>query len=214
VEDPVEYRVDGVKQTQIEVRAGLTFPTALRAILRADPDVILVGEIRDPETARIAAEAALTGHLVLSSIHTTRAAAVPLRLIDMGVEPFLVTSALTCVVGQRLVRRLCTRCAVPHEPDRELRRGLGMSDELFDGATVMRAVGCPFCAGSGYRGRIALYEVLTLDDDIGRLIVARASSNEIERLAVEQGMDTLRTEGLRRVVEGVVSIEEMLRVVT
>jgi type IV pilus assembly protein PilB len=191
----------------------LTFPKALRAILRSDPDVILVGEIRDPETAKIAAEAALTGHLVLSTIHTTRAAAVPLRLIDMGVEPYLVTSALTCVVGQRLVRRLCPRCAEPYEPDRVVRKSLALTDELLHGATMMRAVGCPFCAGSGYRGRIALYEVMPLTDELNRLIIDRSSSAVIEEVAVTEGMATLQTEGLRRVAEGVVSIEEMLRVI-
>ncbi|HZJ27831.1 MAG TPA: ATPase, T2SS/T4P/T4SS family [Acidimicrobiia bacterium] len=213
VEDPIEYQVDGIKQIQIDLRVGLTFPTALRSILRADPDVILVGEIRDLETARIAAEAALTGHLVLSTIHTTRAAAVPLRLLDMGVEPFLVTSALTCVVGQRLVRRLCTRCSEPYSPDHAARESFGLSDEILDADAIRRPVGCSHCNGTGYRDRVAIYEIMPMTDDIARLVLARQSSQDIERWAVAEGMDTLRTAALRRVADGVTSIDEMLRVV-
>ncbi len=213
VEDPVEYKTEGIKQVQIDVRAGLTFPVALRSILRADPDVVLVGEIRDAETARIAAEAALTGHLVLSTIHTTRAAAVPIRLVDMGVEPFLVSSAVTCVVGQRLVRRLCERCAEPHEPDATVRRSVGIPDELIDAGMIRRAVGCSACGGSGYRGRVALYEIMPMSEDINRLVVSRAPSAEIERWAVAEGMDTLRMAALRRVGDGILGIDEMLRVI-
>lgn len=213
VEDPVEYKTEGIKQIQIDIRAGLTFPIALRSILRADPDVVLVGEIRDAETARIAAEASLTGHLVLSTIHTTRAAAVPLRLIDMGVAPFLVSSAVTCIVGQRLVRRLCVRCAEPYEPDASTRRSVGVPDELMDGGMIQRAVGCPSCSDTGYRGRVALYEIMPMTEDINRLVISRASSGEIERHAVAEGMDTLRMAALRRVGAGILSIDEMLRVI-
>jgi type IV pilus assembly protein PilB len=213
VEDPIEYRMEGIKQLQVAPKAGLTFPMALRSMLRSDPDVILVGEIRDLETARIAAEAAMTGHLVLSTIHTTRAAAVPLRLIDMGVEPFLVTSALTCIVGQRLVRRLCPRCSEPHEPDEVLSKSLALPDELLESGVIRRAVGCGHCGGTGYRGRTALYEVMLMSEDVGRLVIARAASRDIERWAVAEGMNTLRTAALRRVRDGVLSLEEMLRVV-
>ena len=214
VEDPIEYRVGGIKQIQIDRRVGLTFPSTLRSILRADPDVILVGEIRDAETAKIAAEAALTGHLVLSTIHTTRAAAVPLRLLDMGVEPFLVAAALTCVVGQRLVRRLCARCAEPFTPDSSDHRALDLPDEVLESDAVRRPVGCPACNGTGYRGRLAIYEVMPITDDIARRVLGRQTGQDIERWAVAEGMDTLRTAALRRVADGSTSIDEMLRVVT
>jgi type IV pilus assembly protein PilB len=213
VEDPIEYRVDRLKQIQINPRAGLTFPTALRSILRADPDVVLVGEVRDAETARMAAETALTGHLVLTTIHANRAAAVPLRLMDMGVEPFLVVSSLTCIVGQRLVRKLCERCAEPHIPDAATRRALGLSDAEVDETGIRRGVGCTHCNGSGYRGRIGVYEILPITEDISRLIIARASSRELERWAISEGFDTLRMSALKHVLAGRISIEEMLRVI-
>ncbi|HEX5616428.1 MAG TPA: ATPase, T2SS/T4P/T4SS family [Acidimicrobiia bacterium] len=213
VEDPVEYRIDGIKQIQIDTKAGLTFPLALRSILRADPDVVLVGEIRDLETAKIAAEAALTGHLVLSTIHTTSAAAVPLRLMDMGVEPFLVTSALTCVIGQRLVRRLCERCAEPDNPEVELLHSLGIDETNIDQVTIRRAVGCSYCHNTGYRGRMAIYEIMPMSEEISRLVLSRASSRDIERWGVAEGMDTLRMAAMRRVASGELSIEEMVRVI-
>ncbi|MGZ6966592.1 MAG: GspE/PulE family protein [Acidimicrobiia bacterium] len=212
VEDPIEYRIEGIKQVQVETRAGLTFPTALRSILRSDPDVILIGEIRDLETARIAAEASLTGHLVFSTIHTTSAAAVPLRLIDMGVEPFLVTSALTAVVGQRLVRRLCD-CAEPSQPDEATRISLGLPDELLDAGTIRRAVGCSHCSGTGYFGRIGIYEVMRMSPDICRMVSARADRRDIERWAVSEGMDTLRMAALQRVADGTLSIDELVRAI-
>ena len=212
VEDPIEYRIEGIKQVQVETRAGLSFPLALRSILRSDPDVILIGEIRDLETARIAAEASLTGHLVFSTIHTTSAAAVPLRLIDMGVEPFLVTSALTAVVGQRLVRRLC-ECAEPDEVDRDTRIRLALPDELLDAGTIRRAVGCSHCAGTGYYGRVGIYEIMPMTPDICRMISAGADRRDIERRAVSEGMDTLRMAALRRVAKGTLGVEELRRVI-
>jgi type IV pilus assembly protein PilB len=211
VEDPIEYRIDGVKQMQVATRAGLTFPLALRSILRSDPDVILVGEIRDLETARLAAEASLTGHLVFSTIHTTSAAAVPLRLADMGVEPFLVTSALTVVVGQRLVRRLCPDCKQPTEPDAATRAGLGLPDEVMDGR-IHRPQGCQRCAGSGYLGRIGIYEVMTMSNEICRLVNHGADRREIEAQAVREGMETLHQAGLRRIADGTTSLQELYRV--
>jgi type IV pilus assembly protein PilB len=197
---------------QVNVRAGLTFPVALRSIVRADPDVILVGEIRDRETAQIASEASLTGHLVLSTIHTSSAAAVPLRLIDMGVEPFLVTAALSTVVGQRLVRRLCDQCAEPHEPDPATRAAYGIPDSVMDGHAIRRPVGCSRCGGTGYLGRLGVYEVMQMTDDVCRLVNARAGRRDIERWAVSEGMDTLHMAALRRLADGTLSVEELRRV--
>ena len=214
VEDPVEYRLNGTKQIQINPRAGVEFPNALRSILRADPDVVLIGEVRDAETARIAADASITGHLVLSTLHTTRAAAGPMRLVDMGVEPYLVASALTLVAAQRLARRLCENCAEPIEhPDVDLLRSLGATDEILEGATLFRAVGCPHCRNTGYRGRLPLFEIMQVSEGISRLIVDRASSADVERLATEEGMENMRVASLRRVASGVLSLDEMIRVI-
>ena len=216
VEDPVEYRLDGVKQIQINTRAGMTFPSALRSTLRADPDIILVGEVRDAETARIAADASITGHLVLSTLHATRSAAAPIRLIDMGVEPYLVASAVSCIAAQRLARKLCDHCAKPiADPDLGILRRLGATDDMLDhGINVRSASGCTNCRQTGYRGRAAIFEIMPVTEDISRLIVERAASAEIERVAVEQGMDTLRIAALRRVLSGDLSMEEMARVVS
>ena len=214
VEDPVEYRLHGTKQIQINPRAGVEFPNALRSILRADPDIVLIGEVRDAETARIAADASITGHLVLSTLHTTRAAAAPMRLIDMGVEPYLVASALTLVAAQRLARRLCEHCAEPiDKPDFDFLRGLGATDEILEGATLFHAVGCPSCRNTGYRGRLPLFEIMPISEGISRLIVDRAPSADIERLATEEGMETMRVSSLRRVARGALSIDEMIRVI-
>ncbi|HEV7523964.1 MAG TPA: GspE/PulE family protein, partial [Acidimicrobiia bacterium] len=201
VEDPVEYRLDGVKQIQINARAGMTFPSALRSTLRADPDVILVGEVRDAETARIAADASITGHLVLSTLHATRSAAAPIRLIDMGVEPYLVASAVSCIAAQRLARKLCDTCATPIEPDMELLRRLGATDAILaEGINLRSPRGCANCRKTGYRGRAPIFEIMPVTEDITRLIVEKAPSADIERVAVEQGMDTLRVAALRRVL--------------
>ena len=214
VEDPVEYQLEGLKQIQINPPAGLTFPVALRSILRNDPDVIFIGEVRDGETAHIAAEASITGHLVFSTIHTTSAAAVPLRLTDMGVDPYLVASALTCVVSQRLARRMCAHCAIVDlAPDLTRLRALGCTDELLHGHQIRKAVGCDACHGTGYHGRFAIYEVMLINDAIRTAIYAGASTAEIQRLAVQDGMDTLRVAALRRLVEGDLTIDELARVV-
>jgi len=216
VEDPVEYRLDGVRQIQAHPKAGLTFPVALRSILRADPDVIFVGEVRDGETARMAAEAAITGHLVLSSLHTTRAAAAPIRLVDMGIESYLVASSLTCVAAQRLVRGLCDECAVPVGRDDATRllNDLDADDVLLETATVRAPVGCPSCRETGYSGRTAIFEIMPVSEHIARLIVERAATADIEMVAVAEGMDTLRTSALKRVAAGDVGVDEMLRVVS
>ena len=214
VEDPVEYRLAGVNQIQVNPRAGLTFAAALRSILRADPDIILVGEIRDRETAVIAIEAALTGHLVLSTLHTNDAASTPMRLIEMGVEPFLVTSALDCVVAQRLARRLCERCKVPYEPTpAELAEADWRAAELGERPQLYRPAGCPACSRTGYRGRLAIQEVMVMSEEIERMVIERYSSDDVKKAAVSQGMAPLREDGLRKVAQGVTTLEEVFRVV-
>ncbi len=216
IEDPVEYQIRGINQIQVNPRAGLTFASALRSILRSDPDVILVGEIRDKETATIAIEAALTGHLVLSSLHTNDAAGTPMRLVEMGVEPFLVGSALDCVVGQRLARVLCTVCSEAYRPTKDdlAAAGWDESDAPGDAEPAFRhAVGCQACSRTGYRGRIAIQEVMLLTEEIERAVVTHAQTIEIQRIAEEQGMRTLRHDGLRKASRGLTSLEEILRVV-
>ena len=214
VEDPVEYRLAGVNQIQVNPRAGLTFAAALRSILRADPDIILVGEIRDRETAVIAIEAALTGHLVLSTLHTNDAASTPMRLIEMGVEPFLVTSALDCVVAQRLARRLCERCKEPYEPSpADLVEADWRAAELGERPQLYRPVGCPACSRTGYRGRLAIQEVMVMSEEIERMVIERYSSDDVKKAAVSQGMAPLREDGLHKVAQGVTTLEEVFRVV-
>ena len=215
VEDPVEYRMKGINQVQVNPKAGLTFASALRSILRSDPDVVLIGEIRDHETAQIAIEASLTGHLVLSTLHTNDAPSAVTRLTEMDIEPFLVGSALDCVVAQRLARRLCERCKVPYQPSPEDLEALRMGHaEMSETAiTLFHAAGCQSCSNTGYRGRIALHEVMTVTEDIERLAVARSSSAEIARTAIAQGMLTLRQDGWAKAQMGLTSVEEIMRVV-
>jgi type IV pilus assembly protein PilB len=214
VEDPVEYRLGGINQVQANAKAGLTFAAALRSILRSDPDIILLGEIRDHETAQIAIEAALTGHLVLSTLHTNDAPSAVNRLIEMGIEPFLVGSALDCVLAQRLARRLCPKCKEPYQPSREsLVANRFPWPEDAELPTLYRAVGCGACSKTGYKGRLALHEVMTISEQIERLAVDRASADAIGRIAQDQGMTTLRDDGLYKVLRGDTSIEEILRVV-
>jgi type IV pilus assembly protein PilB len=215
VEDPVEYRLAGINQIQMNTKAGLTFAIALRSILRADPDVILVGEIRDRETAIIAIEASLTGHLVLSSLHTNDAASTPMRLVEMGVEPFLVVSALDCVLAQRLARRLCDHCKEPYQPtESELTEVGWPADQTYEWPTLHRAVGCAACGRTGYRGRFAIHEVMLMTEEIERLVIERRSTEDIKKAAVMQGMATLREDGLRKVAQGATSLEEIFRVVS
>jgi type IV pilus assembly protein PilB len=214
VEDPVEYRMAGINQVQVNPKAGLTFASALRSILRSDPDVVLLGEIRDHETAQIAIEAALTGHLVLSTLHTNDAPSAVTRLIEMDIEPFLVGSALDCVVAQRLARRLCDRCRQPYQPAPEDLAALGFPVDPAEGMpTLYRPQGCTSCSNTGFRGRIALQEVMPVTEDIERLAVARASSAEVGRAAIAQGMSTLRQDGWAKVRLGLTAIDEVLRVV-
>ena len=214
VEDPVEYRLAGVNQMQVNVKAGLTFSAALRSILRADPDIVLIGEIRDKETATIAIEAALTGHLVLSSLHTNDAPSAITRLVEMDVETFLVASAIDAVVGQRLARKLCDRCKGAYRPDENELYAAGYPDWLWpEVQQLFKPAGCPACANTGFRGRIGLYEVMPMTEEIERLTVERASADAIKAVAVQQGMMTLRDDGLEKARMGLTSLEEVARVV-
>ncbi len=217
VEDPVELPLKGVNQVQLNIKAGLNFASALRAILRSDPDIVLVGEIRDKETASIAIEAALTGHMVLATLHTNNAASTPMRLIEMGIEPFLVTSSLSGVLAQRLARRLCTHCKEAYEPTEAdiVAAGWSMNEveEIGGMSKVYRSVGCSACSHTGYRGRKALAELLPMTEEIERMIIEGGSVDEIHRLAVNQGMNTLRQSGLLKAIEGETTLEEVLRVV-
>ncbi|HLX89879.1 MAG TPA: GspE/PulE family protein, partial [Acidimicrobiales bacterium] len=217
VEDPVELRIKGINQVQLNIKAGLTFASALRSILRADPDILLVGEIRDRETALISVEAALTGHLVLATLHTNDSASTPMRLVEMGLEPYLVTSALTGVLAQRLARRLCVHCKEEYEPTEADVVAAGWSPaEVFEGRdhpVFNRAVGCQACSKTGYRGRKALLELLVITEEVERLIIEGGTADDIHKIAVEQGMVTLRRSGLRKALEGETTLEEVLRVV-
>ena len=214
VEDPVEYRMAGINQVQVNPKAGLTFASALRSILRSDPDVVLLGEIRDHETALIAIEAALTGHLVLSTLHTNNAPSAITRLSEMGIEPFLVGSALDCVVAQRLARRLCDRCKLPDVRGQDELSHLRFStDPGHPLPVIFKPGGCANCSQTGYRGRLAVQEVMTVTEEIERLCVAHSSSAEIARAAQAQGMIPLREDGWTKVRMGLTSIEEILRVV-
>ncbi len=217
VEDPVEVPLKGVNQVQLNTKAGLNFASALRAILRSDPDIVLVGEIRDKETAQIAIEAALTGHMVLATLHTNSAAATPMRLIEMGIEPFLVTSALSGVVAQRLARRLCMHCKQPYAPTEADISAAGWTlaevEAVGTLGEVNRSVGCSACAQTGYRGRLALAELMPMTEEVERMIIEGGSVEDIHRLAVTQGMVALRQAGLRKAIDGETTLEEVLRVV-
>lgn len=212
IEDPVEFRMHGISQIQVNPKAGLTFQSALRSVLRADPDVVLVGEIRDQETAIISIEAALTGHLVLSSLHTNDAPSALTRLVEIGAEPYLVGTALTAAVAQRLARRLCARCKQSFTPDGDLLRRLGFPSLPGEPPALFRAAGCPSCSNTGYRGRLALHEVMVVTEEIEHLVVRNATGNEVRRLAVEQGMIPLRDDGWTKAAAGLTTIEEVLRV--
>lgn len=214
IEDPVEYQIPGVNQTQINTKINLTFAGALRSILRQDPDVVLVGEIRDHETARIAMQAAQTGHLVLSTLHTDDAPSCVTRLTDIGIEPYVTASALIGVVAQRLVRRLCTDCRRPYTPEPETLRAMGLSDEDRRPLTFYRAVGCERCKRIGYRGRVGIYEIMSITDDLRRLIAQRGSETQLREAAVASGMITLGEDGLLKVKAGMTTPQELLRVVT
>jgi type IV pilus assembly protein PilB len=213
VEDPVEYRLRGVNQVQVNHKAGLTFAAVLPAILRSDPDVVLIGEIRDSHTAQIAVEASLTGHLVLSTLHTNDAPGAVTRLTEMGIEPFLVGSSLDCVLAQRLARRLCDWCKQEYVPTEEELVGAHWPvQDLKVPATLYRPVGCRNCANTGYRGRIAVHEVMPITPEIESLTIRRASSHEIREVALDQGMYDLRSDGLTKAAGGLTSVREVSRV--
>ncbi|MHB8780483.1 MAG: GspE/PulE family protein [Candidatus Geothermincolia bacterium] len=215
VEDPVEYRLAGINQVQVNPKAGLTFASALRNILRTTPDILMVGEIRDMETARIAIESALTGHLVLSTLHTNDAPSALPRLIEMGVEPFLVSSAINCVLAQRLVRKLCPVCKVAYEADPEALRALGFPVNGNEAVLYRPSEhGCAKCSSTGYKGRIGLYEVMPMSDEIQRLTVKESAATVIMNQAISEGLLTMKDDGFEKAKLGITSVEEVLRVVT
>jgi type IV pilus assembly protein PilB len=214
IEDPVEYQIPGVNQTQINDKIKLTFASALRSILRQDPDVVLVGEIRDQETARIAMQAAQTGHLVLSTLHTDDAPSCITRLTDIGIEPYVTASALIGVIAQRLMRRLCGNCRRPYTPDPETLRAMSISEAEAATITFYRAVGCDHCNQTGYRGRVGIYEIMQVSDKLRRLIAQRGSEAGLRDAALSDGMTSLGEDGLMKVKAGVTTPEELLRVVT
>ena len=210
VEDPIEYQLPGISQIQVKPKIGLTFASGLRHIVRQDPDIIMVGEIRDVETAEIAIHASLTGHLVFSTLHTNDASGAIARLLDMGIEPYLISSSVIAIVAQRLVRLICEKCREPYVPDEESLAEVGLKKS--DTKTLYRGTGCPDCLNTGYRERTGIYEIVVLDDEIRDLILRRADSNTIRKKALEKGMDTLRSDGARKVLKGLTTIEEVLRV--
>jgi type IV pilus assembly protein PilB len=210
VEDPVEYRLPGVNQVQINPRAGLTFASALRSILRSDPDVIMVGEIRDLETAKISIESALTGHMVLSTLHTNDAPSALTRLTEMGVEPFLTGAAISGVLAQRLARQLCTHCRVPHEPTEAEREAAG--PELASTSVIYTAVGCKRCGKTGYKGRVGVFQLMTMSDELSRLAARGANRDELDDVARGQGMLSLWDSGVRLAAQGLTSLDEVRRV--
>jgi len=209
LEDPIEYRLPLIRQSQVNPKAGMTFAAGLRSILRQDPDIVMVGEIRDGETAKIAVEAAMTGHLVLSTLHTNDAPGAIPRLIDMGVEPFLVATAMGGVLAQRLVRRICANCKETFEAAESVAKMLGKSNEKV---TLYKGAGCRICSNSGYKGRLGIYEILVMNEEIRDLTISEASADKLRHAARAAGMKTLREDGFQKTLEGLTSIEEVLRV--
>jgi len=212
IEDPIEYQLDGIGQIQVNPKIDLTFAKGLRSIVRQDPDVILVGEIRDLETAEIATQSALTGHLVFSTLHTNDSASATTRLIDMGIEPFLVTSSVSAILAQRLVRVVCKDCKEAYAPDAESLQSIGITPEMAEGKVIYRGRGCPSCLDTGYRGRTGIFELMVLDEPVRNLILKTSDANAIKQKAVEQGMLTLRQDGAQKVLNGITTIEEVFRV--
>ncbi|RJF89990.1 type II/IV secretion system protein [Oleomonas cavernae] len=212
IEDPIEYRLPGISQTQVKHKIGLSFAASLRSFLRQDPDVMMVGEIRDLETVQVAIQAALTGHTILSTLHTNDAPSAVTRLLDMGAEPYLIASTLNAVLAQRLVRRLCPVCREPYHPTAEALAALGLEAVMEPGVTFHRAVGCEACGGSGFRGRLAVLELLPMSETVARLVLARAEAREIARVAVAEGMRPMLADGLAKVAAGLTTVDEVLRV--
>jgi general secretion pathway protein E len=214
VEDPVEYQLAGIAQVQVREKVGLTFAAALRSILRQDPDIIMIGETRDQETAQIAIQAALTGHLVLTTIHTNNAPASITRLIDMGIEPFLIASSVIAVLAQRLVRKLCQQCKKSYKPEADVLKLLGITPEQARSITFYKAVGCEECGSTGYRGRLAIFELMLMSNEIAKLTIAKADMAVIRRQALAEGMTLLVTDGIRKIKLGLTTPEEVVRVAT
>jgi len=210
-EDPVEFYIPGINQVQIKEEIGLTFANALRSFLRQDPDIMLVGEIRDFDTIDVAIKAALTGHLVFSTVHTNDAPSTISRLINMNVEPFLIADSVVLIVAQRLVRRLCKKCCEPHDLPRRALLDMGFSEEEVNDLHIFKARGCEACNNTGYKGRTALFEVMKITDEIKEMILNRSTTREIKRRALENGMITLRRSGLIKIKNGITSVEEVLR---
>ncbi len=210
-EDPIEYNFMGINQVQMHEEIGLTFASALRSFLRQDPDIVMVGEVRDLETAQIAIQASLTGHMVLSTIHTNDAPSTISRLIDMNVEPFLITSSVLLILAQRLVRTICRECKEEIKISPKILAGLGVPPNQIDGFRVFRGKGCQLCNQTGYKGRIGLYEVMPITDELKELILSRAAHFDIKKRAISLGMRTLRMAGVTKILEGVTTIEEVLR---
>jgi type IV pilus assembly protein PilB len=209
-EDPVEYDVDGLIQCQINTDVGMTFARALRSFLRQDPDVILVGEIRDLETSKISVESALTGHIVFTTLHTNDAPSSIARLLDLGLEPFLITATLEGICAQRLVRTICPRCKEEFKPSEEMLMDVGLDSEVLKTRTFFHGTGCDYCRGTGYSGRMAIFEIMLLDDDIRNLIMKRSSTNVLREAARKRGMRTLREGGLLAVYDGATTVEEVI----
>jgi general secretion pathway protein E len=215
VEDPVEYQMEGINQIQAKPQIGLTFASALRSIVRQDPDVIMIGEMRDLETARIAVQSALTGHLVLSTLHTNDAAGGVTRLLDMGLEEYLLTSTVNGILAQRLVRQLCKHCKQPYQPSNELITELRLRRFVAQGDIIFyKPVGCPACNNVGYKGRLAIIEFLPMTDPVRKLIMSHEEAGAIQRLAIAEGMQTLYENGLTKVIKGITTLDEVLRVTT
>ncbi len=212
VEDPVEYQMQGISQVQVREKVGLTFDAALRSILRQDPDIVMIGETRDKETAQIAIQAALTGHLVLSTLHTNSAAASITRLIDMGIEPFLIASTVTSVVAQRLVRRLCEVCKKPYKPELDVLKRIGITAQEAKTITFYQPVGCENCSNTGYKGRLAIFEIMVLSGRVAHLAMERSDTAIIQAEAVKEGMTLLVQDGVRRIKQGITTLEEVLAV--
>ncbi|MHC4693531.1 MAG: GspE/PulE family protein, partial [Planctomycetota bacterium] len=214
IEDPIEYQLEGISQMQVASKKGVTFANALRHVLRQDPDVIMIGEVRDIETARMAIQSSLTGHLVFSTLHTNDSAGAVTRLLDLGLEPYLVSSSLIAVIAQRLVRKVCPDCREPAEPSpRELRElGIGSSGLAGNGGKFYVGRGCERCFQTGYRGRTGVYEIMLINEEIQNLVYKRETAGTIKKIALDAGMQTLRMDGASKVLAGVTTVSEVLRV--
>jgi general secretion pathway protein E len=213
IEDPIEYQLKGINQIQVNPKVGLTFATGLRSILRQDPDVVMVGEIRDGETASIAIHAALTGHLVLSTLHTNDAPSAITRLIDMGIEPYLISSAVFATLAQRLVRKICQKCKVPYEPEQKELELVGLARNQIPDGILYKGRGCKECFGTGFKGRIGIFELFLIDDEIRELINSKADSMKLKSVGISKGMRTLREDGILKVIKGITTVQELARVI-